>query len=427
MSDTTLSTSLHGKLTRSSSGWILLTLPVGIQRGLFQALHAPGAELPRRRGRVNCHVSVMRPEELADIGDPTINEVGKSFPIQLGPLVETNPMGWDEMDRVWFVRIKSPELTKLRRSYGLSDLPMKGKKELPFHMTVAVRRKGVLRQNDIIKTAEDEFEDSDPNSELWDYIPKVAVMTAAALQDHAANQAFAGMKDPVGSSTIERLGALAQLWDGQIAGIPNKPSALASMLVLGMLGGGLGYSAGRISSGILNRLGGGQFTSPKRMGRTGAALGAAAGLIPGILYAAGNAQAGKPILTGAFLNDRKPFTVPPIYKRANAGAVFDPEHFAKLLNEEPMNRASLTPKDRAMATGLVLGAKHLPGRSASPLITPLDVARMAAGMGSGYLSGSLVGNIFGNLMGLPQAARDRMIQAGTFAGTVRSALPLVFE
>ena len=123
-------------------------------------LDAPGAEMPKRNGRINTHVSVIRPEELERVGNPDINEIGKTFSIQTGKLVETNPVGWDEMDRVWFMQVKSPELIKLRRSYGLPDMPKKGRKTLGFHITVAVRRKGVLAAGNVAKQAEF-FTDSD--------------------------------------------------------------------------------------------------------------------------------------------------------------------------------------------------------------------------------------------------------------------------
>jgi hypothetical protein len=420
MSELQPSTSFTGKLTRSSSGWILLSLPSAIQRGFFQILDAPGAELPKRNGRINCHVSVIRPEELEKIGNPPINEIGKSFAIQFGKIVETNPIGWDEMDRVWFMKITSPELVKLRRSYGLSDLPKRNRTTLGFHMTIAVRRKGVLKEGPIAKEAD---------GWTWDMVPKVAAISAAALQDAAAEQAYAQLDRPRYSNTIEALGAIGQLWSGKNLGIPNTPSALASMLTLGILGAGLGYGTGRIQGNLINMFAD-NAVDPKKTARSGALIGLGAGLIPGLLYAAGNYKAGKPVFTGAFLNDRDPqlrYENPlQKYSSYSSGVAFDPDMFAKLINEDPTMRQGLDPRERAMATGLVVGAKHLPGRPNSSLVTPLDVTRMAMGMGTGYLSGAVVGKTLGALMGLSKPLQQELVRSGTFAGMVKNLIPIAY-
>lgn len=144
---------LAGTLYKSDSGWILLSVPNAIVRGLFSAMHEPGVELPLNSdGQLNAHISVIRPEELAQIGGAEkINERGKQFYYQLGPMQTVVPAGWEGMSRVWFVQIKSPALERLRKSYGLTPLPKNN--EFQFHLTVAVRRRNVLYDNDVSKTA----------------------------------------------------------------------------------------------------------------------------------------------------------------------------------------------------------------------------------------------------------------------------------
>jgi hypothetical protein len=144
-----LSDAMSGKLTASRSGWVLLDVPNAIVRGAFSALHVPGIELPPSPGGgLNAHISVMRPSEVEHIGGvDKINEIGKRFHYRLGPLRECNPIGWDEMERCWMFGVSSPELRQLRMSYGLNPLPKRNRTELDFHLTVAVRRKGVLRPN----------------------------------------------------------------------------------------------------------------------------------------------------------------------------------------------------------------------------------------------------------------------------------------
>lgn len=155
--DAVLSYGLAGRLYLSSSGWLLLSVPNSFIRGCFQALSENGAELPRRSdGTLNAHISVMRPEEIEQIGGADkITERGKLFRYTLGPVRDVNPAGWEEMERCWFVEVNSPELSQLRRSYGLSSLPNNDKYK--FHITFAVRRKGVLRNTDVVKESEENY------------------------------------------------------------------------------------------------------------------------------------------------------------------------------------------------------------------------------------------------------------------------------
>ena len=141
-----LSYGLKGKLYKSQSGWLLLTVPNALARGCFDALGELGAELPPSKGSAfNAHISVVRPEELATIKGE-VTERGHDFSYTLGPVREVEPAGWPEMSKVWFIEVRSPELEKLRKSYGLTALPDGDKK--PFHITFAVRRRAVLHDNE---------------------------------------------------------------------------------------------------------------------------------------------------------------------------------------------------------------------------------------------------------------------------------------
>lgn len=147
--DATPAYNLTGTLYLSGSGWILLQVPNALVRGVYAAMHEPGAELPPSGddGRLNAHVSVFRKEELDAIGGgEKVTERGKQFKYSIGRLMSVVPETWSEMNRVWFLTVHSPELQALRRSYGLSSLPNDGKYD--FHITVAARRKGVLGRND---------------------------------------------------------------------------------------------------------------------------------------------------------------------------------------------------------------------------------------------------------------------------------------
>lgn len=147
-SDAELTYALSGRLYFSSSGWVLLSVPNALVRGLFDALNEPGLELPvNGSGQLDAHISVFRPEEVEAIGGPDkITERGHSFTYNLGPLKTAVPAGHAEHGRVWFLSVISPSLSKLRRSYNLSSEP-----KYPFHLTVAFRRKGVLTNNGVQK------------------------------------------------------------------------------------------------------------------------------------------------------------------------------------------------------------------------------------------------------------------------------------
>ncbi len=147
---------LSGELYASKSGWLLLDVPNALVRGAFDALNEPGAELPEKNdsngSHLTAHISVMRPEEIEQIGGiDKITERGHHFHYTLGPVQEVRPAGWKEMSKVWFIQVKSKELQDLRKSYGLSPRP--NNSEFDFHITIAVRRKKVLQDNDIAKAA----------------------------------------------------------------------------------------------------------------------------------------------------------------------------------------------------------------------------------------------------------------------------------
>ena len=146
-----LSYDMHGELYLSKSGWILLSVPNSLVRGSFDALGVVGAELPPGPdGKLNAHISVIRPEELEQIGGADkVTERGKQFRYRIKSLKTVVPSGWPEISKVWMLEVQSPELENLRKSYGLSAKPKDNKYE--FHITIAVRRKHVLKENEIVK------------------------------------------------------------------------------------------------------------------------------------------------------------------------------------------------------------------------------------------------------------------------------------
>ena len=140
---------LAGRLYIAKSGWLMLSVPNALVRGVYDALVAPGAELPthERSEVLNAHISVMTADEVTKIGPDKINERGHNFHYTLGALREIPINKAGNLSRVWAIQISSPQLSEIRKSYGLSPLP----KDEPFHITVACRRKGVLLNNSTSK------------------------------------------------------------------------------------------------------------------------------------------------------------------------------------------------------------------------------------------------------------------------------------
>ena len=147
-----ISYGLAGRFYISHAGWGLLHVPNSLVRGAFDALAEPGVELPpgHKDGNFQAHISVLRPEEIEEIGGVSkITERGHSFRYTLGKVKEVVPDGWDEYGKVWLIEVKSPELQKFRKSYGLTALPKNNRFE--FHITIGVRKKRVLTDSEVSK------------------------------------------------------------------------------------------------------------------------------------------------------------------------------------------------------------------------------------------------------------------------------------
>lgn len=148
--DAVVAYAMSGMLYVGDKGFACLSVPNALVRGVFTAIDEPGIELPPGTKGLDAHITVMRPEEIAAFGGPEkLTERGKRFHYRLGGLVAAVPEGWPNMAKVWMLRVYSPELQALRKSYGLSPLPNDNR--FDFHITVAVRKRGVLGRNETSK------------------------------------------------------------------------------------------------------------------------------------------------------------------------------------------------------------------------------------------------------------------------------------
>lgn len=141
---------LQGRLCLSSYGSLYLSVPNALVLGAYRALPAAGLSLPFVDGKLNAKITVMTPAELRGIGGgDKISERGKSYEYRLLSLESGDDDGMDTgYSRSWYFRVSSPQLSQLRRTYGLAGEPQD-----TFHITVARRRTGVLYSTPVSKLA----------------------------------------------------------------------------------------------------------------------------------------------------------------------------------------------------------------------------------------------------------------------------------
>jgi hypothetical protein len=161
-------TSVHalaGRLQAGPSGNLELTVPSSLIKGVFDALDEPGAEFVVRNNRTECAIKVMTKEEVDKLGGTShITERGHSYHYTLGPIVELPATG--DYDKLWAISIKSDDLEKIRKSYGLETSP-----QLGFYIPVGCKKKRVTEDNKVSKLAGSA---EDP-MHLYSYIPSGAI------------------------------------------------------------------------------------------------------------------------------------------------------------------------------------------------------------------------------------------------------------
>ena len=101
-------------------------------KSILSLLDDNGAKKPPKGG-TGAHISAFLSEEVEDID---VKEIGQEFSFTLGKMVSLKPEGWNEMKKVWFLEVKSPELEKLRKKY---DCPAKIHGH-EFHITIGVEK-----------------------------------------------------------------------------------------------------------------------------------------------------------------------------------------------------------------------------------------------------------------------------------------------
>ena len=140
---------LSGRLQAGPNGGIELTVPASLIKGVFDALHEPGAEFVVRNNRTEAAIKVMTKAEVDKIGGPDkVTERGHAYNYTLGPIVELPANG--EYEKLWAISIESDNLEDIRRSYGLETSP-----QLGFYIPVGCKKKNVTGENNVSKLTAD--------------------------------------------------------------------------------------------------------------------------------------------------------------------------------------------------------------------------------------------------------------------------------
>lgn len=222
------------------------------------------------------------------------------------------------------------------------------------------------------------------------------------------------------SSLLNHAGIVSQAWPGHLAGVPNSPGPLSSMLVLAALGGG----AGNLTARGLNKLRG--VDDPKTRRRATAA-GALLGLLPGLGYAGLNMAAGQPAFSGRVLS----VPMQERFKQSSsypAGNVIPVDKLRDMIWDDPWVANRMPLSLTAATSALVEGAnRKSPHRQDMPFVTPGDVGRMAVGLGSGYASGLMVGKALGALFGVSDSAQQILRRSGAAAGLLKAFVPMAYN
>lgn len=124
---------LEGVLRQSKDGFVYLDINYNVPEAFRSMIPVDDLKDPASASDkyVGAHISVMHSDE---IGKKKIEELGDKFEFFVKGVETVKPDGWEEVNRVYFITVDSPDLEKLREKY---DLPAKYK-DHNFHITVAV-------------------------------------------------------------------------------------------------------------------------------------------------------------------------------------------------------------------------------------------------------------------------------------------------
>lgn len=126
--------------------WAFVSVHSGLCSAAFDSLRSEGVECTPKYD--NPHITFIRRDEVVELkkkfGDKWRGAVKEGQPVRfsLVRMVHLIPKGWDDVDRVWFLEVESPDLRSIRKGLGLTELPKSddGKQDIRFHITFAIRK-----------------------------------------------------------------------------------------------------------------------------------------------------------------------------------------------------------------------------------------------------------------------------------------------
>ena len=134
-----ISVPLFGIVKKTIDGFIYVKISNDVINGMFSMIDEDGIEKPpyntNEMNNVGAHISLIHSDEFPK--DDIFTDSGRKVSFKLGNFYSVKPDGWDEVKRVWFLEVESPDMESIRSKYGLS----KKKDGHEFHLTIAVKYK----------------------------------------------------------------------------------------------------------------------------------------------------------------------------------------------------------------------------------------------------------------------------------------------
>lgn len=252
------------------------------------------------------------------------------------------------------------------------------------------------------------------------------------------------------SPVLRRTGELLNFFPST-SGVPNAPSPLAAMLTTALVGGGLGYAAGRVGEAVLP-------VEKGRLRRTLAAAGGLGGAALAAPWAAANLRTGEGLLSPAPLDGgpraegdaanyhalpAKEAALSPMFLAAVAAfekAAFESMTFAQGrprpaptpldVNIDAMGRtlwdAGASPALAASTMSALYAAQQMPDPHSRPgVATGHQLGQLAVNAGKDYVTGALVGAALNKTLGLPLTANQAGL-GNLVLGLIGAAVPKLF-
>ena len=133
-----------GTLSQNSQGLIYLNVDNRFINAMIPYLKAYGLVRPPYFNLFGspegAHIPVISGREATFHYLEKVTEIDREFTFEIEGLYSIEPTLWPEVEQVWFFKVRSPELEKLRRKYFLIEKPGGHS----FHIAVAIKPRPTL-------------------------------------------------------------------------------------------------------------------------------------------------------------------------------------------------------------------------------------------------------------------------------------------